>query len=65
MSSAEVYSFDVALSSHDLLRQGQVEPYWSRVVVAASSESDAALLAAQLAHAAHGGMMVTRVLYRF
>ncbi len=62
METLHIYSFDVAHSSHELLRRGITEAGYSRVVVAATSEADAHLLAAQMV--AHRGMP-TRVLYRF
>jgi len=60
----QVYAFDVGLSTHALLRQGVTTAVWSRVTVAADSDGDAHVAAAQLAHAVHGEMMVTSVLWR-
>jgi hypothetical protein len=57
-----VYSFDMAWSTHDLLRQGITEYKWTRVVVAAPTEHEAALTAQQMV-ACHG--MPTRQLYRY
>ncbi|WP_158881929.1 hypothetical protein [Amycolatopsis anabasis] len=45
----QVYGFDVAVSTHDLLRQGVTEARLVRVEVAASNRLDASLLAAQMA----------------
>lgn len=42
------FSFDVAYSTHDLLKAGVVEAGWHRVVVAAEDRDEAALLACQM-----------------
>lgn len=61
----EVYSFDVTVSSHDLLKRGVVEArllfsphHHHRVVVAADDVVDASLAAAQMA-ACIPGVVVT------
>ena len=62
-----IYSFDVALSSHQDLKRGVVEKAWSRVVVSVdldefpNSDDEAHKLAAWMA--GHRGM-VTQVLWR-
>jgi hypothetical protein len=61
-----VYSFDVALSSHDYLKLGVTEKVWIRVVVSVDAEhpnpdDEAHKLAAWMA-GNHG--MVTNVLWR-
>jgi hypothetical protein len=52
----DIYSFDVTVSSHDLLKRGITEArlpgsphHHHRVVVAADNRDDAALAAAQMA----------------
>lgn len=44
-----VWEFDVAVSTHDLLKTGVTEAAYVRVFVAAESRGEAALLAAQMA----------------
>lgn len=51
-----IYSFDVSVSDHDLLRRGVVAGRlhgspntWHRIVVEAETEVEGALLAAQMA----------------
>lgn len=43
-----IWSFDVAFSTHDLLRAGVTEADWHRVVVEAPDRDEAALLACQM-----------------
>lgn len=49
----EVYAYEVAISSHDLLKQGVTEAEWIHVVTSAPTEHEAALTATQMA-ACHG-----------
>jgi hypothetical protein len=49
----EVYSYLVAISTHDLLKQGITEAEWVHVTTSAPTEHEAALTAAQMA-ACHG-----------
>jgi hypothetical protein len=53
-----VFTYDVAVSSHDLLKQGITEAAYIHVVVAAKDDTEAALIACQMA-ACHG--MPTKV----
>jgi hypothetical protein len=46
--SVVTFSFDVAFSTHDLLKAGVTEADWHRVVVAADDRDEAALLACQM-----------------
>jgi hypothetical protein len=48
-----VYAYEVAISSHDLLKQGITEAAWVHVVTSGPTEHEAALTAAQMA-ACHG-----------
>jgi len=62
-----VYSFDVALSSHDYLKLGVVEKAWIRVVVSVDPNEfpdpdDEALKVAAWMAGNHG--MVTNILWR-
>lgn len=70
------YIFDVGLSSHCLLRQGIYDRWWVRIVLtdhpaddpdlgSDDPGTDAALLAAHMAHTVHGDLMVTSVLAVF
>ena len=59
-----VYSFDVTMSTHDLLKAGHTEPYRTRVVVDADTDHAAHLLAAQYAHEMNGYLIVTGVYWR-
>lgn len=59
-----IYSFDIALSTHKLLKEGICEAALTRVVVEADDDVDAQLLACQLAHAVHGHAMVTAAYMR-
>lgn len=43
------YSFDVTLSTHDLLRRGIIDGAHRRIVVSAPDPTDACLMAAQMA----------------
>lgn len=56
-----IYSFDVGLSSHDLLKLGHTTYFWTRVVLEAEDDVDAHLLAARFAHGMHPDLMVTEV----
>lgn len=58
----EVFAYDVAISSHDLLKLGVTEAAHIHVVVAAVDDTEAALIACQMA-ACHG--MPTRVYREF
>lgn len=49
----EVYTYLVAISTHDLLKQGITEAAWIHVTTSAPTEHEAALTAAQMA-ACHG-----------
>ena len=49
----EVYSYLVAISTHELLRQGVTEAEWVHVTTSAPTEHEAALTATQMA-ACHG-----------
>lgn len=49
----EVFTYDVAISTHDLLRQGITEAAHSHIVVAAEDDDEASLIALQMA-ACHG-----------
>lgn len=57
-----VWSYDVAVSTHEDLREGWLVHHWTRVTVAAESESEARLIACQMA--ACGGWMPTKVMLR-
>jgi hypothetical protein len=46
----EVMRFEVTVSSHDLLREGETEPARLWIVTASDSYNDAQLEAAQFAH---------------
>lgn len=61
----EIYSFDVTVSTHDLLKAGVVaarlpgsSERHHRIVVAAESRNEAALLAAQMARRVDGSARV-------
>ena len=54
----QVFTYDVAISSHDLLKAGVAEAAYVHVVVAAEDDTEGALVACQMA-ACHG--MPTRV----
>lgn len=47
--SDPVFEFDVAVSSHDLLRQGVTEADYVNVVIAAPTRNQAALYACDMA----------------
>ena len=49
----QVWSYEVAISSHELLREGVTEAAWIHIVASAPTEHEAALTAAQMA-ACHG-----------
>ena len=58
------YSFDVTVSSHDLLKRGIVEArlfgsphHHHRVVIASSNDTDASLAAAQMAACIPGAIV--------
>ena len=44
-----VFSFDVAISTHALIRLGILEPHYSRVLVTAPNRIEAALVACLMA----------------
>ena len=48
-----VYAYEVAISSHDLLKEGITEAAWIHVVTSGPTEHEAALAAVQMA-AGHG-----------
>lgn len=48
-----VYAYEVAISSHDLLKQGVTEAAWVHIVTSGPTEHEAALAAVQMA-AGHG-----------
>lgn len=48
-----VYAYEVAISTHDLLKEGVTEAAWIHVVASAPTEHEAALTAVQMA-ACHG-----------
>lgn len=52
-----IFEFDVAVSTHDLLKEGVVRRHWTRVAVSASGYQEARLIALQMA--ACGGWMPT------
>lgn len=58
-----VWEFDVAVSTHDLLRDGFTVAQWRRVTVAADGYSEASLVALQMA--ACRGWMPTDILWRY
>lgn len=60
----QVYAYDVAVSSHDLLKQGVTEAAWIHVVTSAPTEHEAALTALQMA-ASHGVPLLDRMPIRF
>lgn len=57
-----MFSYDVAISSHDLLKRGITEAAHIHVVVTAEDDTEAALIACQMA-ACHG--MPTKVYREF
>jgi hypothetical protein len=59
---ANVFEFDVGVSTHDALKSGVAVHHWTRVTVAADSRDEAALVAAQVASC--GGWMPTDTLDR-
>ena len=63
MTADPVFVFDVAYSSHDLLRQGVTEAGWTRVAVAAANHVRAAEIACQMA-ARHGMPTACRAVTR-
>lgn len=60
----QVYAYEVAVSSHDLLKQGITEAVWTHVVISAPTEHEAALTAMQMV-ASHGVPLLDRVPLRF
>lgn len=57
-----VFSFDVGVTTHDLMKQGVLVSHYRRVVVADDDHTSAAITACQMA-ALHGGY-VTECLTR-
>lgn len=60
----QVYAYEVAVSSHDLLKQGVTEAAWVHVVASAPTEREAALTAVQMV-AASGMPLLHRYPLRF
>ncbi len=58
-----IFEYDVAVSSHDWLKQGVTIHHWTRITVAAETELEARLIACELGSCGTS-LMVTDVMIR-